>query len=157
MNFDFKILNTGLPRTGTYSLVVALRILGYKVKHCPRNVDDIAIYDAACEVIFSYNELEKKYPNSLYVFTNRKFEDWISSCHRHSINRRPNWNSFWENANMWKKIYYEKLDSLKEYDKKRLLIIDLDKTLGWVDLCNFLKKPIPSLPYPHLNKSYKLF
>lgn len=50
-----KILNIGLPRTGTYSLSVALCILGYKTKHYPEKIVDISKYDAACEVIFVMN------------------------------------------------------------------------------------------------------
>lgn len=154
---NIKILNTGLPRTGTYSLAVALRILGYRVKHCPNTINDISIYDAACEVIFSYDDLEIKYPESLYIFTSRKFEDWIASCQRHSVNKKSNWNPFWKNPNLWEKLYYKKLDSLKKYDEKRLLVLDLKLDSNWSKLCFFLKKPIPKLPYPHLNKSYKFF
>ena len=150
-----KVLNIGLPRTGTFSLAVALGILGYKTKHYPERIFDIKNYQAACEVVFPYKELEELYPNSLYVFTTRKFDQWIASCHRHIVYKKQNWNKFWKDPNFWKTIYFEKNESIKEIDKKRLLILDIEEKDRWSKICDFLQKPTPDLPYPHLNKSCK--
>lgn len=160
---SIKILNIGLPRTGTYSLSVALAILGYKTKHYPSSLEEISSYDAACEVTFSYEDLEKSYPNSLYIFTTRNLDEWIASCYRHSTNKnRPGfrlmkWNPFWKDPNLWKNIYLEKKESIKKINKEKLLILDLNQNINWSKICNFLNKPIPDCSYPYLNKSYKFF
>jgi hypothetical protein len=155
---DYKILNIGLPRTGTFSLAIALSILGYNTKHYPHDINLISKYDAACEVVFSYEELHLKFPNSFYIFTNRKFESWIRSCKSHSIHYKNYWNNFWQNSTNWEKIYYKKLDSINYFKNyKNFLILNLEDQNKWEKLCNFLNKPIPQISYPHLNKSYRFF
>lgn len=158
-----KILNIGLPRTGTYSLSIALLKLGYKTKHYPENIDIISNYDAACEVVFSYEELERKYPNSMYIFTTRNLDDWLRSCKHHIKHYKNNWNPFWKNRNKWKEIYEYKLNSIyffkTENFKNRFIFLDLNDNKKWKKLCNFLRKPIPNFDYPNLNKSkaYKFY
>jgi len=39
--------------------------------------------------------------------------------------------------------------------KDKLLVLDMKK--GWEPLCEFLGKPVPSKPFPHLNKNGTLF
>jgi hypothetical protein len=34
----------------------------------------------------------------------------------------------------------------------KLIVLDWEKGDGWIELCEFLGKPVPSLPFPHANK-----
>ena len=44
--------------------------------------------------------------------------------------------------------------STQATNKDNLLILDLSK--GWEPLCEFLNKPVPDVPFPHLNKNSSL-
>lgn len=152
-----KILNIGLPRTGTFSLTLALRLFGYSVKHYPQTVNQIAKFDAAAEVRFDYKSLDKVFPNSLYIFTTRKYEDWIVSCHAHKKHFKKGWNPFWLDEKKWQNIYSEKIESLNFFKScpDSLLMLDICAGEGWEKLCSFLQKPIPEKPFPNSNKTPK--
>ena len=148
-----KIINIGLPRTGTYSLSIALKKLGLSCVHYPEKIDDIDEFDSACEVVFSYEEIEKRFPNSLYIYTKRDFKSWHISCKKHKLNYKEDWNSFWTKD--WKKEYFAKENSLDFFSDKRerILMHNVFEGDGWKNICDFLNKKVPSIPYPHLNAS----
>jgi len=150
-----KVLNIGLPRTGTYSLHIALKILGYKSVHYPQHIEIIKDFDAAAEVRFDYRLLENLYPNSLYIYTIRNKRDWLRSCHAHKIHKKFGWNPFWEHETRWQEIYEEKQKSIDFFYnfKHRLLIMNVCKGDGWQSLCNFLGKDCPTIPFPYTNQS----
>jgi hypothetical protein len=154
MYLNNKILNIGLPRTGTYSLNVALKNLGFSCIHYPNKIEEIKNYQAACEVRFEYIELEKNFPNSMYIYTYRDFDSWIRSCYNHKKNFQKGWNPFWLKAN-WDEIYFQKQDSLKFFENKkdRFLFFNVFENDKWEKLCAFLNKRIPNIKYPHLNYS----
>lgn len=55
----------------------------------------------------------------------------------------------------FKNIFEEhenKVISLVKSSNKELLTYDFNN--GWQDFCNFIKKDIPNMPIPHLNKNY---
>lgn len=72
-----KILSIGLPRTGSYSLCKSLNLLKFSCIHYPRKIQD---HSAATEVVFDYSLLEKEFPNSLYIYTKRDLDSWMTSC-----------------------------------------------------------------------------
>jgi hypothetical protein len=90
-----NIVGAGLSRTGTYSLHVALEILGFKGLHPDdgrlddvvsganqdpdfRRFDDV---DAVGDIPYSYfyRELHEAYPASKVILTVRNVEDWWNS------------------------------------------------------------------------------
>jgi hypothetical protein len=150
-----KILNIGLPRTGTCSLNSAFKCLGYKSIHYPKNINIINEFEAAAEVSFSYQELENLYPNSLYIYTTRNFIDWVKSCHAHKIHKKPDWNPFWEQEKMWKEIHQQKEQSLDFFKNfpHRPLIMNICEGNGWEKLCPFLNRPTPNQLFPNINQS----
>ena len=152
-----KIINIGLPRTGTYSLTLALRILGYKTIHCPNKINFIEEYDAATEVRFNYNELNEFYPESLFVYTARDFNSWIRSCKRHKKYYVSGWNPFWEQEENWEEIKKNKDKEIELLNTQtnKLLIVNICNGDGWSKLCDFLKKPAPRVEFPNVNKSKK--
>ena len=153
MIFKNKILGIGLPRTGTYSLKVALEILGYSAKHYPLLIEDIDHYEACSEVRFSYDELEDMYPGSLYIMTIRDIEGWLASCKKHCKKRKPNWNPFWDDQSKWQSYYQNNKKLIDVINHDRLLILDVFDGDGWDKLCSFWNKQKPSISYPHTNKS----
>ena len=80
-----KILGIGLSRTGTQSLAVALRMLGYRTIHYPRSLADVERHDAALDlpVVHWYPFLDRVYPGSRFVLTTRDEQSWLVSCRKH--------------------------------------------------------------------------
>lgn len=145
-----KVLGIGMPRTGTVSLATALTILRYSTKHYPVQIEDIAKYQACCEVRFSIADLNQKYPGSKFILTVRNEHDWLESCKRHSKFVQPDWNPFWFGD--WSKRYQERLSEAQGLEN--LLIMDICAGDGWEKLCPFLEKDIPPVEFPHRNKSH---
>jgi len=76
-----KIFIIGLPRTGTTSISVALLDYGLKVAHTAytKRAFELAdvISDAPC--FADYQELDKLFPNSKFVYLDRALESWVPS------------------------------------------------------------------------------
>lgn len=96
-----KIFGIGLSRTGTRSLAVALRLLGFEAAHWLSHVgeqrgmnswfrgdftsDELVGTDAAVDLpipIF-YRELDLRYPGSKFILTIRDVDPWLVSLRRH--------------------------------------------------------------------------
>jgi hypothetical protein len=94
-----KILGVGLGRTGTMSLTVALRRLGFRTMHYDRvrlndildgsnpnpdfrRYDDL---DAVTDIpsAYFYRELLEAYPEAKAILTVRDVDDWWRSIERH--------------------------------------------------------------------------
>jgi len=116
-----------------------------------------------------YRELDRTYPGSKFILTLREEQKWLESVRRHwgyDTNRfRWEWDRYPVSNKIHKALYGRKdFDAetflkryrqhtmeVKEYFKRRrrdLLIMDMDNNAGWPQLCGFLKKSIPSVPYP---------
>lgn len=93
-----KIFGIGLHRTGTRTLTTMLERLGWKVTHYlhwPETVQayrtnyyDLRFleeYDGATDlpIPIMFKQLDKAYPGSKFVFTDRELEPWLRSCERH--------------------------------------------------------------------------
>jgi sulfotransferase family protein len=94
-----KILGTGLSRTGTMSLTLALRRLGFRAMHYDRvRLNDILDgsnpnpdfrrYDDVDAVLdipsaYFYRELLEAYPDAKAILTVRDVESWWKSVERH--------------------------------------------------------------------------
>lgn len=76
-----KLFIIGLPRTGTTSISVALLEYGFKVAHTAytKRAFELAdvISDAPC--FADYQELDKIFPNSKFVYLDRSLERWVPS------------------------------------------------------------------------------
>jgi len=96
-----KIICIGLPKTGTKSLTLALRALGFNTQHNPHYIRrslqleraeawDVptapftAGVDAVTNVLeWDFPRYDKYYPGAKFICTTRDFEGWLTSCHRH--------------------------------------------------------------------------
>lgn len=76
-----KLFIIGLPRTGTTSISVALLDYGFKVAHTAytKRAFELAdvISDAPC--FCDYQELDKLFPDSKFVYLERALERWVPS------------------------------------------------------------------------------
>lgn len=76
-----KLFIIGLPRTGTTSISVALLDYGFKVAHTAytKRAFELAdvISDAPC--FCDYQQLDKLFPNSKFVYLERALENWVPS------------------------------------------------------------------------------
>jgi hypothetical protein len=130
-----------------------------------------ALCDLPIPILF--RELDAAYPGSKFILTLRDEEDWIKSVRTHWSDKNP-FRGQWDTDPFTHRIHLEtygrrKFDEqvmleryrrhnaeVREYFKARprdLLVMDMSKGAGWYELCGFLRKPLPTGPYPRLSIS----
>jgi hypothetical protein len=173
-----KIFCIGFHKTGTTSLDVALKNLGYRVTG-PNGVDDPDIeknvLDMAYELVEKYDafqdnpwpiiykQLDVKYPGSKFILTLRDPDSWIKSQvkqfgHKETPMRKWIYGVGYPEGNedIYIKRFKQHNIEVQEYFKDRpedLLVMDFSKGDGWEKLCPFLGVDIPKISFPHANKS----
>jgi hypothetical protein len=116
-----------------------------------------------------YEDLDRSYPGSKFILTTRNEVSWLNSVEKHwsydTNEYRAEWDVYPASHMLHNELYGRKMFDadvflerfrrhnleVQEYFKSRpndLLVMDLDKNAGWADLCCFLSKPIPFVPYP---------
>lgn len=176
-----RVFGIGLSKTGTSSLCEALEILGYRSVHNPTDERSIMALltgdlhcpaieynDAVCDIIFSrhFRELDRLYPGSLFILTERDRQAWHASCAKHwsqrSVCRQKLWNEDLVDFNMYGTTLYQKRLFDDTYNSHysavqqhfsgthQLLSMNICSGDGWSVLCQFLGKDIPSIPFPHI-------
>ena len=173
-----KVFCIGFHKTGTTSLAVALKMLGYRVTG-PNGTKDRNIaekvhamanrlarkYDAFQDnpwpVLF--REMDANWPGSKFILTMRTSDAWIRSQVkdfglRETPMRRWIYGAGCPEGN--ETVYMERYErhnrEVLEYFRNRpddLLLLELAKGHGWPELCAFLDRPLPSTPFPHANKA----
>jgi hypothetical protein len=173
-----KVFCIGFHKTGTSSMGVALRELGYKVTgpngvHDPdiaKNVLTMA-YEVAEEFDafqdnpwpFLYREMDARYPGSKFILTSREPDSWIKSQVRHFGTRETPMRQWIYGVGCPEgneDIYINRMKShdeeVKDYFKDRpddFLVMDLPRGDGWDKLCPFLGADVPTNSFPHVNKA----
>ena len=76
-----KIFIIGLPRTATTSVCLAMMALGYKTAHnaYTQNAFIEATVIADTPVFCDYQELDKHFPNSKFIYLTRHPDKWLPS------------------------------------------------------------------------------
>ena len=166
-----KIFGIGLAKTGTTSLNDAFAILGISSIGCPDSISAIRRFDAATDGIVAarFEELDRAYPGSKYIYTVRNRESWVRSYARHHQRKQA---SLPGHEKMTKSLYgttgtekdllldaYERHERhIQDYFRERpddLLVLDIcGGYAGWESLCTFLGKPIPDVPFPSSNQKF---
>lgn len=118
--------------------------------------------------LIMYKEFDKRYPDSKFILTKRDSEKWLKSYD----NMLARQGEASKELNKIRQILYglpfpnvtqeelvrryeNHLNDVQNYFQDRpnqLLVLDWEKGNGWKELCRFLGKPVPSLPFPHANK-----
>ena len=79
-----KIFGIGLSRTGTTSLYYLMKGFGFMAVHYPSSMEEIDEHFFANDTSISarFEELDRLYPNSKFIYTRRTVRRWARSCMR---------------------------------------------------------------------------
>ena len=148
---DSKIIGIGLPCTGNGLLARALELLGFNILVEYSNLREIFNYDGAVNVYDPIAEIEKEYPNSLYILTVRGLEEWEEACRqvKRSDHQRLDWPKFWQlEEHEWYDMYAERVrEAGIECDCTNVIALHLPDD-GWPALCYHLDVPVPHMGFP---------
>ena len=173
-----KIFGIGFHKTGTTSLSEALKLLGFSVTG-PNGINDpnIAVnasalasrlvpkFDAFQDNPWPilYKELYSDFPDAKFILTYRDPQSWIESQVRHFGKQQTPMRKWIYgkgcpegNERTYLKRYQKHNRDVVSYFKKkgkRILLMDLEKGHGWVELCQYLEVDIPDVTFPHANKA----
>ena len=168
----YKIFGTGLSRTGTTSLHEALKTLNvFSIHHAPflfpaikdnvKILDTISEYDAFIDTPFSYlyEELDKAYPGSKFIHTERDVASWVNSFKWLLGNSSTPMSRWFYGTDKWDPDryiakYLAHQADVKDYFRQRpddFLVLNISQGDGWHKLCSFLGKPVPSKDFPAQN------
>lgn len=181
-----KVFGVGMHRTGTTSLRSAMPTLGYKTVKPWRwtgrynntlkseNVLADAFYlaanyDAAIYMPFMtfYKELYAAYPDAKFVLTERNEDAWIKSM-VHFFGKR-NWpevrfvfgcDATPENEEMLRTVFRRHNREVKSFFEDKpgsLLVMNLSKGDGWMELCDFIGADIPNAKFPRSNEKDSIY
>lgn len=120
--------------------------------------------------IILYQQLDQAFPGSRFILTQRQPEKWLRSYQ----NMRATQPDASAELDATRRILYglpfpnvTEGQLLERYERHNaevqryfhdrpgdLLVIDWEAGGGWHELCQFLGKPTPSVPFPHANKGY---
>jgi len=162
-----KIFIIGLPRTGTTSLCAAILELGYKVAHTAYTQQTFEHADVIADtpIFCDYQQLDRYYPNSRFIYLEREAQLWLPSIKQLLIRMQKNivrtdggFNPFikrcyqqvfapFNKKNIQEEdflldCYQRHQDSISCYFKSRpqdLLFIDISKDDSYTKLLSFLK------------------
>lgn len=164
-----KVFNLGFPKTGTTSLIHAMKILGYKNSMFPEHIDknEFNCFIGDPCVFANYQELDKNHDIRFLMTIRKDAETWFNSVSKWSL--RPE-NQYELIKSQRQKMYGHRMpqnhkeDFIKVYNnryievmnyfkkKSNLLVLCFEKNDGWYELCTYLNKKIPNVKFPHLNK-----
>jgi hypothetical protein len=112
-----------------------------------------------------YEKLDKHFPGSFFILTERDEESWWQSVEKWLVTSNKSDREKFErylkhlkltslNKDEFIEAYINYNKKVKEYFKGRdnFIIMNLEKGDGWEKLCNFLKLPKPDVPFPHANR-----
>ena len=175
-----KIFEIGVAKTGTVSLGIAFKILGFTHKgfseecYLPEPYPNWTKEDSwpvMCEVADKYESFtdgpwhdvpfewwDERYPNSKFIILERDDESRIKSQEFFQTNVLD-WDKQWlsdrdgaiKNHLEFKKTKYNRI---KKHFKDRpddLLVMNICDGDGWEVLCPYLEKDIPDVPFPQEN------
>jgi len=173
-----KVFATGLQRTGTMSLTRAFGLLGLKARQFPFELLEdlhhpaLARFDAFTDfpIPFLYRQLDRAYPGSRFVHTERDEDDWINSVRwlftvgaaKFEWHLKPNvervHREFYGTTTFSEPLFRERYRAhnaeVREYFSERpsdLLILRTGAGDEFVRLCPFLGLAEPAEPFPHVN------
>lgn len=89
-----RVFGIGLSRTGTTSLNEMMRRLGFSAVHMPTSWQEIEAHQFCNDTPISarFEELDRRYPGSLFIYTRRPQQAWLASIRRWlSLSGRMDW------------------------------------------------------------------
>jgi len=174
-----KYFGIGLSRTGTTTLYNAFSLMGIKGVHypTPKQIQMIKThYDFANDtpIPVRFEELDKQYPNSKFIYTVRDMDSWLKSCseyfnpekikviksqHDYQVEYRlETYGIIDYDEDIFRLVYETHDKKVREYFKNRpddLLTINIYKSEGWEKLIPFVLKNNKDIKVP-FDKSNKI-
>lgn len=173
-----KIFCIGFHKTGTSSLALALERLGYRVTG-PNGVLDPNIATNALPMAkrlveefdafqdnpwpIIYKELDAAYPGSRFILTVREPSAWLRSAVTHfgaTATPMRTWiygvGAPLGHEDIYLRRYTGHNEAVLHHFRDRpqdLLVMDLSRGDGWRELCSFLGRQVPAVPFPHANQA----
>ncbi|NIK92542.1 hypothetical protein GZ212_10315 [Mangrovimonas sp. CR14] len=159
----YKIVVVGLPKTGTSTLTLMLRMLGYQVtgpelEFKPGDLDLLQhrfeTYDGFQDYPWCFEwELFKEDKQVLFIELKREKAAWWQSFYDSYGNKGTNYLAYpyfkieksQESQGDFLEFfeqYYDHFGFYKDKHPEKVLSVDI-KTLSWEDLCDFLNEPLP--------------
>ena len=175
-----KVFCIGWHKTGTTTMGEALSLLNYRVvgPHTgtasffkQNNIAPLlkklrrgdACQDMPWPVLFK--EMDREFPKAKFILMIRDEKKWLKSIvnwkkQRHSELDEVIYGSgtIEGNQDLYLERYRLHNQSVMAYFENKpgkLLVLNLDTGIGWNALCAFLGKRVPSVPFPHKNKTAK--
>lgn len=174
---NMKIFGIGLNRTGTKTLGVCLRYLGYT--HLSYDFEALQAFqqgklDCLLEKIRHYDScedwpwplifeaLDAHFPDAKFILTIRKSPDvWFESLCRHAERTGPTearrlvygYPMPHDYSQHHIDFYMAHNQSVKTYfqgQPKKLRVVCWENGDGWEQLCHFIGQPCPVAPFPHI-------
>jgi hypothetical protein len=175
-----KIFGIGLNKTGTKTLGECLRQFG--CRHTTFDLMDLRNFKRGNLALllekmnhFDSGEdwpwplmvetLDEAFPEAKFILTIRKTpEIWFTSLCKHAEKTGPTEGRVLVYGYAMPHLYRQQhLDfynrhnqTVMKYFQERpdkLLVVCWEKGDGWAELCGFLGRPQPAMPFPHVNKS----
>lgn len=173
---DTKVFGIGMHKTGTTTLALALRELGYAVTG-PFGVNEpnIAVtavdrglalarrFDAVQDNPWPllYRDLDQEFPGSKFILTLRPTEAWLSSVLKHFGGKTTPMREWiygvgdpLGNEEVFRSRYEHHNQEVRKYFADRpndLLEFRITEGDAWPELCTFLEVDQPGNPFPHGN------
>lgn len=171
-----KVFVIGFHKTGTSSLALALKELGYRVCFNLQWNNAALIRDmkSACRKLTEqfdafednpwpllYRDLYEWYPTARFILTIRDTDGWYRSAlnwfgEKDTLMRRhiygENAGSPVGNEAIYRARYDRHNSDVRAFFAERdvaLLEMDVTRGHGWQELCGFLGHPAPARPFPH--------
>lgn len=175
---DRKLFCAGLSKTGTTTLGAACSILGLRVAgfslELTRDVRergelgrafDVAREHDVCQDLpwpLIYRELDAEFPGSRFLLLTRESpERWVDSLKRHTMKARPLRHSvklafghYYPHGREREQaeLYQRHNDAVRAHFRDRpddFLELCWERGDGWPELCAFLGRDVPDIPFPH--------
>ena len=127
-----------------------------------------AFADGGCWYPGWFKRIDEEFKNSKFILTVRDEDEWFKSMIRFfGIGRQNMFPEIWnwiygrdriqlENKKDFLEAYRKHNNNVMSYfaNSNNLLVINLaDGNDNWIKICNFLKRNVPELRFPHANKS----
>jgi len=158
-------------RSGTYGHLKSLGLEEWFRGDFSR--DYLRDYDALTDLPIGcfYPQLDRRYPGSKFILTVRDLEPWLESCRR-QFTRDPDLDpGFARDVRMaayatstynearFRFAHATHRQNVEWYFKDRrndLLVLDLFGGEGWAELCEFLGRDAPLIPFPNVKPGYRV-
>lgn len=175
-----KVFGIGLNKTGTTTLGLCLKHLGFD--HATCNLEMARhVARGDLEPVFAfverhesfedwpwpliYRELDERFPGSRFVLTTRKDADtWLGSLKRHAVLTGP--TELREIAYGYAMPHGRETEHIGVYERHNREVrryfrdrpadfVELcwETGSGWTELCALLNVDVPEIPLPHANRS----